>query len=410
MNYKKHILIHYHEISLKGRNRPFFERALLKNIKMSVPESAITRADILFGRIVVGLKGEADEKLIKESVRRVFGVANFSFAFALPSDFEKLAEQTLEILKNKDFTPLEKSRHKRLKSRLLARRSLAGFKTFRVTAKRADKNYPLTSQEVNEKLGALIVRKLGKKVDLENPDLNCFVEIVSDSAFLYFEKEKGPGGLPVGTAGKVLSLLSSGFDSPVASWQLMRRGCRVDFIHFHSYPQTSKESQENVWEIVKVLNQYQFSSKLFLIPFLDIQKEISVKSEDARSRVVLYRRFMMRIAEQIARKENYGALVTGDSLGQVASQTLENIGVISQATIMPIFRPLIGTNKEDIIDTARQIGTYEISARPYDDCCSLFLPEHPETRAKLEVILEIEKKLDEDKLISEAVGGIEVVE
>ena len=383
---KKHLLIHYHEISLKGRNRPFFERALLKNIKMSVPESAITRADILFGRIVVGLKGEADEKLIKESVRRVFGVANFSFAFALPSDFDKLAEQAPAILKDKNF------------------------KTFRVTAKRADKNYLLTSQEVNEKLGALIVRKLGKKVDLENPDLNCFVEIVSDSAFLYFEKEKGPGGLPVGTAGKVLSLLSSGFDSPVASWQLMRRGCRVDFIHFHSYPQTSKESQENVWEIVKVLNQYQFSSKLFLIPFLDIQKKISAKSEDASQRVVLYRRFMMRIAEQIAKKEGYGALVTGDSLGQVASQTLENIGVISQAAQVPIFRPLIGTNKEDIIDTARQIGTYEISSRPYDDCCSLFLPEHPETRAKLEVILEIENKLDDDKLISEAVGGMEVVE
>ena len=383
---KKHLLIHYHEISLKGRNRPFFERALLKNIKMSVPESAITRADILFGRIVVGLKGEADEKLIKESVRRVFGVANFSFAFALPSDFDKLAEQVPAILKDKNF------------------------KTFRVTAKRADKNYLLTSQEVNEKLGALIVRKLGKKVDLENPDLNCFVEIVSDSAFLYFEKEKGPGGLPVGTAGKVLSLLSSGFDSPVASWQLMRRGCRVDFIHFHSYPQTSKESQENVWEIVKVLNQYQFSSKLFLIPFLDIQKKISAKSEDASQRVVLYRRFMMRIAEQIAKKEGYGALVTGDSLGQVASQTLENIGVISQAAQVPIFRPLIGTNKEDIIDTARQIGTYEISSRPYDDCCSLFLPEHPETRAKLEVILEIENKLDDDKLISEAVGGMEVVE
>ena len=386
MNYKKHILIHYHEISLKGRNRPFFERALLKNIKMSVPESAITRADILFGRIVVGLKGEADEKLIKESVRRVFGVANFSFAFALPSDFDKLAEQAPAILKDKNF------------------------KTFRVTAKRSDKNYPLTSQEINEKLGALIVEKLGKKVNLEKPELNCFVEVVGDAAFLYFEKEKGLGGLPVGTAGEVLSLLSSGFDSPVASWQLMRRGCRVDFIHFHSYPQTSKESQENVWEIVKVLNQYQFSSKLFLIPFLDIQKKISAKSEDASQRVVLYRRFMMRIAEQIAKKEGYGALVTGDSLGQVASQTLENIGVISQAAQVPIFRPLIGTNKEDIIDTARQIGTYEISSRPYDDCCSLFLPEHPETRAKLEVILEIENKLDDDKLISEAVGGMEVVE
>ena len=382
---KKHLLIHYHEISLKGRNRPFFERALLKNIKLSIPESAIVRADILFGRIVVGLKDEADEKLIRENAWRVFGVANFSFAFALPSDFEELAEQTLEILKNKDF------------------------KTFRVTAKRSDKNYPLTSQEINEKLGALIVKKLEKKVDLERPDLNCFVEVVGDTAFLYFEKEKGPGGLPVGTAGKVLSLLSSGFDSPVASWQLMRRGCRVDFIHFHSYPQTSKESQENVWEIVKVLNQYQFSSKLFLIPFLDIQKEISVKSENARYRVVLYRRFMMRIAQKIAEKEESGALVTGDSLGQVASQTLENIGVISQAATLPIFRPLIGTNKEDIIDLSKQIGTYEISSRPYDDCCSLFLPEHPETRAKLEVILEIEKKLDADKLISEAIKKEEVL-
>ena len=382
---KKHLLIHYHEISLKGRNRPFFERALLKNIKLSVPESSVSRADILFGRIVVELKDEADEKLIRENAWRVFGVANFSFAFALPSDFEKLAEQTLEILKNKDF------------------------KTFRVTAKRADKSYPLTSQEINEKLGALIVQELGKKVDLERPDLNCFVEVVGDTAFLYFEKEKGPGGLPVGTAGNVLSLLSSGFDSPVASWQLMRRGCQVDFVHFHSYPSTSKESQENVREIIKVLNRYQFSSKLYLVPFLDIQKEISVKSENARFRVVLYRRFMMRIAQKIAEKEESGALVTGDSLGQVASQTLENIGVISQATTMPIFRPLIGTNKEDIIDTTRQIGTYEISSRPYDDCCSLFLPEHPETRAKLEVILEIEKKLDADKLINEAIEKVEVL-
>ena len=386
MNHKKHILIHYHEISLKGRNRPFFERALLRNVLSVVPAETVAHADILFGRITVELKDEADERLTRESVRRVFGIANFSFAFALPADFDKLVEQVVEILRDKDF------------------------KTFRVTAKRADKNYPLTSQEVNEKLGALIVRKLGKRVDLESPNLNCFVEIVSDSAFLYFEKEKGLGGLPVGTAGKVLSLLSSGFDSPVASWQLMRRGCRVDFVHFHSYPMTSQESQENVREIVKVLNQYQFSSKLYLIPFLDIQKEISQKSEDARSRVVLYRRFMMRIAQKIAEKENYGALVTGDSLGQVASQTLENIGVISQAATLPIFRPLIGTNKEDIIDLSKQIGTYEISSRPYDDCCSLFLPEHPETRAKLEVILEIEKKLDADKLISEAVGGMEVVE
>ena len=170
------------------------------------------------------------------------------------------------------------------------------FKTFRVTARRAGAEFPMSAQEINEKLGALIVEKLEKKVDLENYDLNCYLEIVGNLVFFYLKKEKGLGGLPVGVSGKVLALLSSGFDSPVASWQMMRRGCQVDFVHFHSYPSTSKESQENVREIIKVLNRYQFSSKLYLVPFLDIQKEISVKSEDASQRVVLYRRFMMRIA------------------------------------------------------------------------------------------------------------------
>ena len=380
------VLIHYNEIALKGRNRPFFERALLGNIKRALADCAFKKARIIFGRIVIWFEADVDEKLMSEKLNKVFGIANFSFGWELSSEFSKISDEVPDILKEQEF------------------------KTFRVTARRAGAEFPMSAQEINEKLGALIVEKLEKKVDLENHDLNCYLEIVGNLVFFYLKKEKGLGGLPVGVSGKVLALLSSGFDSPVASWQLMRRGCRVDFIHFHSYPQTSKESQENVWEIVKILNQYQFSSKLFLIPFLDIQKEISVKSEDVSQRVVLYRRFMMRIAEQIARKENHGALVTGDSLGQVASQTLENIGVISQAIIIPIFRPLIGANKEDIINIARQIGTYEISARPYDDCCSLFLPEYPETRAKLEVILEIEKKLDEDKLISEAVGGMEVVE
>jgi len=380
------VLIHYNEIALKGRNRPFFERALLGNIKRALADCAFKEARIIFGRIVIWFEADVDEKAITEKLNKVFGIANFSFGWELSSEFSKISDEVPDILKEQEF------------------------KTFRVTARRAGVEFPMSAQEINEKLGALIVEKLDKKVDLENYDLNCYLEIVGNLVFFYLKKEKGLGGLPVGVSGKVLALLSSGFDSPVASWQMMRRGCQADFVHFHSYPSTSKESQENVREIIKVLNRYQFSSKLYLAPFLDIQKEISVKSEDASQRVVLYRRFMMRIAEQIARKENYGALVTGDSLGQVASQTLENIGVISQATIIPIFRPLIGTNKEDIIDAARQIGTYEISARPYDDCCSLFLPEHPETRAKLEVILEIEKKLDEDKLISEAVGGIEVVE
>ena len=378
------VLIHYNEIALKGRNRPFFERALLGNIKRALADCAFKKARIIFGRIVIWFEADVDEKLMSEKLNKVFGIANFSFGWELSSEFSKISDEVPDILKEQEF------------------------KTFRVTARRAGAEFSMSAQEINEKLGALIVEKLEKKVDLENHDLNCYLEIVGNLVFFYLKKEKGLGGLPVGVSGKVLALLSSGFDSPVASWQMMRRGCQADFVHFHSYPSTSKESQENVREIIKVLNRYQFSSKFYLVPFLDIQKEISMKSEDASQRVVLYRRFMMRIAGQITRKENYGALVTGDSLGQVASQTLENIGVISQATIMPIFRPLIGTNKEDIIDTARQIGTYEISARPYDDCCSLFLPEHPETRAKLEVILEIEKKLDADKLISEVIEKMEV--
>jgi len=379
------ILIHYNEIALKGRNRPFFERALFGNIKRSLADCAFKEARIIFGRIVIWLEADVDEKMITEKLNKVFGIANFSFGWGLSSEFSKISDEVLDILKEQEF------------------------KTFRVTARRAGAEFPMSAQEINEKLGALVVEKLEKKVNLKNHDLNCYLEIVGNLVFFYLKKEKGLGGLPVGVSGKVLALLSSGFDSPVASWQLMRRGCQVDFVHFHSYPSTSKESQENVKELAKVLNQYQSNSKLFLIPFLDIQKEISQKSEDASQRVVLYRRFMMRIAQKIAEKENCGALVTGDSLGQVASQTLENIGVVSQSTTMPIFRPLIGTNKEDIIDAAHQIGTYEISSRPYDDCCSLFLPEHPETRAKLEVILEIEKKLDADKLINEAIEKMEVL-
>lgn len=379
----KCVVIHSNEIALKGRNRPFFERVLLERVEDILPKSDILQSEFLFGRIIIWLKDNADETAIKESLRRVFGIANFSFAFALEAvDFPALANQALEILQGREFV------------------------TFRVSARRADKKFPLSSQEINEQFGALIVKKLGKKVNLENPELNCFIELVGETAFLYFEKEKGPGGLPVGVSGKVLSLLSSGFDSPVASWQLMRRGCRVDFIHFHSYPQTSQTSIENVKEIVKILTRHQYNPALYLVPFLDIQKEITAKSEDASQRVVLYRRFMMRIAQKIAEREKCGALVTGDSLGQVASQTLENIGVISQAITMPIFRPLIGTNKDDIIDAAKKIGTYEISSRPYDDCCSLFLPEHPETRAKLNVILEIEKKLDVERLINGAIVSL----
>lgn len=369
-------------MSLKGANRPFFERILQDNIKKALPKDAYTSCEMCYGRIMVRLTERADEEEVRSSVRAVCGIANFSFAFLLSYDFSLLSEEVLAALAAREF------------------------RTFRVTARRADKHFPLTSQEINEKLGALIATRLGKRVKLENPDLNCHIEIVGKNIFFYVEKEKGCGGLPVGSSGKVLSLISSGFDSPVASWKMMKRGCEVVFLHFHSYPHTSQASQENVREIVKVLTKFQHRSILFSIPFLEVQKAIGIAEIPEGLRVVLYRRFMMRIAERIADQEACKALVTGDSLGQVASQTLENIVAISSATAMPILRPLIGENKDDIITTAAAIGTAEISAQPYEDCCSLFVPEHPETRATIQEVERCETKLELKKLIDDALAGM----
>ncbi|MCR4322781.1 MAG: tRNA 4-thiouridine(8) synthase ThiI [Candidatus Azambacteria bacterium] len=379
---QKILLIHYHEMSLKGANRPFFERILLSNIKKALPKDTYTSCEVCFGRIMVRLTEHADEEVVRDHIQTVCGIANFAFATLLSYDFSLLCEEVITAISKRECT------------------------TFRVSARRADKNFPLNSKEINEQLGALIVTRLGKRVDLENPDANCHIEIVGKHIFLYFEKEKGCGGLPVGSAGKVLSLISSGFDSPVASWKMIRRGCEVVFIHFHSYPYTSHASQENVQEIVKVLTKFQYRSLVLSVPFLEIQKMITASGIPEGLRVVLYRRFMMRIAEHVAKQEGCAALVTGDSLGQVASQTLENIAVISAATTMPIFRPLIGENKDDIITTASAIGTATISAQPYEDCCSLFLPAHPETRAQIHEVERCEAKLEIEKSITDAIAGM----
>ncbi|MBI1754816.1 tRNA 4-thiouridine(8) synthase ThiI, partial [Candidatus Azambacteria bacterium] len=310
MGSEKIALIHYHEISLKGGNRPLFEKALLANIKTALG-GWYEKGKIFSGRIAIALGPDADEDAVKERLRRVFGIANFAFTQKLSSDFETFSQEAFDEVARKEFG------------------------TFRIAARRSDKSFPVTSQEINERLGLRIKEQLGKKVDLDYPDLTCFLEIAGKEVFLYFEKEKGYGGLPVGTSGRVLSLLSSGFDSPVAAWSMMRRGCEVAFVHFHSYPSTSQASQENVKEIAKILTQYQYHSTLYLVPFLPVQKAMLAAIADTKKRVILYRRFMMRIAERVAEKAKYGALVTGDSLGQVASQTLENIAVISAAVSMP---------------------------------------------------------------------------
>jgi thiamine biosynthesis protein ThiI len=380
----RYIIIHYGEIALKGGNRSFFENKLIANIKLALQDLGEIWLKQVSGRIIVLMEDKYDCELIKAKLQKVFGIEYFVLAWNSSQDLEQL---------EKDLYALVKSRK---------------FIKFRVTVRRTNKNFPLKSQEVAEKLGAMVVKKMKKKVDLENFDLNCYVDIVENFAFLYFEKIECRGGLPVGVSDKLLCLISGGIDSPVAANLMQKRGAPIVYVHFDSYPSTPKENQEKVKDLVKVLNEYQFKSKLYIVPFLEIQKEILQKApEDYR--VVFYRRMMLRIAKKIAQKENVLALVTGESLGQVASQTVENIRAISEAIDLPILRPLIGFNKEEIVNLAKQIGTFELSAQPFGDCCSLYVPKHPVTRADLNLILDTEKDWEFEKMLEEAVKETKII-
>ncbi|MCX6743747.1 MAG: tRNA 4-thiouridine(8) synthase ThiI, partial [Candidatus Parcubacteria bacterium] len=297
---QRYIIIHYGEIALKGGNRSFFENKLIANIKLALKDLGDIWLKQVAGRIIVKIEKDYDLELVKEKLLKVFGIEYFTFAWNSSQDLKELEKDLLTLVKSRKFIK------------------------FRVTVRRTNKDFPLKSQEVAEKLGAMIIKKLRKKVDLENFDLNCYVDIVENFAFLYFERFECRGGLPVGVSDKLLCLISGGIDSPVAANMMQKRGAPIVYIHFDSYPSTPKENQEKVKDLVRVLNAYQFESKLYLVPFLEIQKEILQKApEDYR--VVFYRRMMLRIAKKIAQKENILALVTGDSLGQVASQTVENI-------------------------------------------------------------------------------------
>ncbi|MDP6038982.1 MAG: tRNA uracil 4-sulfurtransferase ThiI, partial [Candidatus Latescibacteria bacterium] len=272
--------------------------------------------------------------------------------------------------------------------------------------KRGDKTFPLDSNEINRDVGFHIQNLSGARVQMDNPDLTCFVEIAQKQIFIYAEKIPAPGGLPVGSNEHAVSLISSGIDSPVASYKLMKRGVKLTYVHFHSQPYTNRNSQRNTEEIVRLLNRHQFISDLYSVPFVEIQRHIMTHAPTSY-RVILYRRAMLRIAEAIATKVDAKALVTGENVGQVASQTLSNMRAIEEVTPLPILRPLAGDNKEEIINEARRIGTYEISIEPYEDCCSVFVPKHPETRAKLEKVHEIESNLDLDPLIEQTLEQTE---
>jgi len=374
------ILAHYHEIHLKKNNRGWFEHKLHRHVETllgSLRHEGIRRAH---GRLFVHLAPDSPVEEIERRMQWVSGIANFARAWQVPADLDAVRTALAE---------------------LVAARSFASFK---IDARRGTKEFALNSQQLNENLGDFIQRLTGASVRLEQPDLTCHVEIVGPSAYLYFAKMRGGGGLPAGTGGRLLCLLSGGIDSPVAAYRMMRRGCQVRFVHFHSFPHTTAESQEKVRRLARVLARYQDGSTLHLIPFAEVQREI-VAYTPPPLRVVLYRRFMIRIARALARSEGTGALITGDSLGQVASQTLDNLLAVSEAAgDMAIFRPLIGDDKEEIIRSAREIGTYELSILPDQDCCSLFVPRHPETMARPEQVARAEALLDVPRLVAAALA------
>jgi len=409
------VLIHYNEIALKGGNRRFFEEKLIENIKNSFYPKKISVKNF-YGRILVEIGKDEEEGYPEEKLKKVFGIANFSFCesfnFSGKADKEKLMDEikssVWEFIKNSPFVPpLKKGDKSPFYSPFKKGGVRGGFKSFKISTKRGDKSFPVDSQQINKIVGAFIKEKTKAKVDLENPEFTCFIEIGGGKIFIYGKKIKGAGGMPVGGAGKVVSLISSGFDSPVASYFMAKRGAQIIFVHYHSYPETSPASRENVEELVKILNEYQAGSKIYFINILKIQKQIMMKAPE-KFRVVLYRRAMVKIANQIAKKEKALGLVTGDSLGQVASQTLENLNTVTSVSELPIYRPLIGFDKEDIIDLSKKIGFYEISSRNYDDCCSLFVPEHPATKTEPQDIEKIEKGLKLDKLLKKAAEEAEI--
>jgi thiamine biosynthesis protein ThiI len=379
----KSVVIHYKELALKGKNRPWFIQLLVRNLKVALAGLHVAAVRSIMGRIELELGDDTSWDEVRDRLRRVFGIANFSHANRGPHDFEQLAAAILADLGDRETT------------------------SFRVSATRADKRLPFTSPQVEREVGGLIKVAKGWHVNLDHPALTIHIEMLPDKAFYFFGKEPGAGGMPTGTGGRVACLLSGGIDSPVAAYRMMRRGCSVLLIHFHSYPILSRASQEKVREIATLLTRYQLKSRLVLVPFGDLQQQV-VLSVAPEMRVVIYRRLMLRIAERLARKAHARALVTGEVIGQVASQTLDNMTAIAQATELEILRPLVGMDKDEITAEAERIGTYPISVIPDQDCCTLFTPRHPVTRVRMAQVEQAEQALPIDEMVSSAIAAIAV--
>ncbi len=373
----------YHEIALKGGNRPWFLRQMGNNLKRALAGTGITTFKRDSMMATFKLKSPDQWPLVKERLEHVIGVERFGRAYRVDSTIEAIQEAVPFMLEGQNPT------------------------SFRVTARRTDKRFPMTSPQINELVGGQIIDLTGWPVNLNNPDFDLQIKTTGKDTLLSSEVLRGPGGMPVGVGGHVAMLLSGGIDSPVAAYQMMRRGCKVTFIHFHSFPLVDGTSKEKAGDLVELLTQYQQDSRLIMVPFSAAQQRIIVTVPPAY-RVTIYRRFMLRIAQELALKYGAGALITGDSLGQVSSQTLENMTTIGTvADKLPIFRPLLTMDKEEIIDKARPLGTYPISIIPDQDCCSLFVPKHPVTKSRVEDVVRMEEDLPVDEMVQEALDAVE---
>ena len=378
---KTHVIVKTHELALKGKNRPWFMRRLTENLRLVTQGTGVEK--VWQAQLMVGLSLEDESSWpeVKSRVYDCFGVAKFFLAHEFPQDLELIQNALPQMLN--DFR----------------------FQTFRIETNRADKRFPLTSPEVNRVLGRFVEEATGAGVDLSNPDLTIYLDIQTRGILLYFNETPAHGGLPVGSSGRVAVMLSGGIDSPVAAWHMMKRGCPATYIHFHSYPLVDRSSIEKAGELAQHLARHQRRSELILAPLAEIQKRIIVETPPSY-RVLLYRRFMVRIAQRLAKQSRAKALITGESCGQVSSQTLENIAVVDDVATMPVLRPLIGMNKEEIVGMAREIGTFPISIQPDQDCCSLFVPKHPETRARLATVEKLENGLPVDEMVEQALAGV----
>ena len=387
---REHIfIVRCGEVALKGMNKPYFERMLVERIRKLLKKFDGVSVKRHEGLIFVRADRSLDKQAIIKEISKVFGVASISPAVECESTMESIGAAAVDYM-------MEAIRER-------------GVKTFKVEAKRADKTFPVKSPDIGRQIGAAVLKGCKVlKVDVHHPDCLLFVDVRHDKSYIYQDKIPGFGGLPLGTNGKGLSLLSGGIDSPVATWMMAKRGMMIEAVHFHSYPYTSQRAQEKVEDLSSIVATYCGRFRMHVVNLLPVQEQI-VEHCPEEETTILVRRFMMRIAQRIAEKNGCGMLITGENLGQVASQTAESLIVTDASVTMPVMRPLIAMDKVDIMDLAQEIGTYETSIQPYEDCCTVFLPKHPATKPKLEKILESESRLDCEALIDAAVDAEEII-